>query len=55
VPGGTDVLQAGNVIITEPGIYSPELGGGVRHEDDAVVTSEGAVVFATTDYPFDLS
>jgi Xaa-Pro dipeptidase len=55
VPGGTDVLQAGNVIITEPGIYSPGLGGGVRHEDDAVVTPEGAVVFATTDYPFDLS
>lgn len=55
VPGGTDVLQAGNVIITEPGIYSPELRGGVRHEDDAVVTPEGAVVFATTDYPFDLS
>ena len=23
VPGGTDVLSAGNVIITEPGIYSP--------------------------------
>jgi Xaa-Pro aminopeptidase len=55
VPGGTDVLQAGNVIITEPGIYSPALGGGVRHEDDAYVTPDGAVVFATTDYPFDLS
>jgi Xaa-Pro aminopeptidase len=55
VPGGADVLSAGNVIITEPGIYGPELSGGVRHEDNAVVTADGAVVFATTDYPLDLS
>jgi Xaa-Pro dipeptidase len=55
VPGGTDVLQAGQVIITEPGIYSPEGGWGVRHEDNAVVTADGAVVLVTTDYPFDLS
>ena len=46
---------AGKVIITEPGIYSPEGGWGVRHEDNAVVTAEGAVVLATTEYPFDLS
>jgi Xaa-Pro aminopeptidase len=55
VPGGMDVLAAGNVIITEPGIYSPELQGGVRFEDDAVVTGDGAQVFATTDYPLDLA
>ena len=55
VPGGTDVLAEHNVIITEPGIYGPELRGGVRHEDNAHVTADGAVVFATTDYPFDLS
>ena len=55
VPGGTDVLSAGNVIITEPGIYELDLDGGVRHEDNAVVTPGGAVVIATTDYPFDLS
>jgi Xaa-Pro dipeptidase len=55
VPGGSDVLQAGNVIITEPGIYSTEIGGGVRHEDDAVVTADGAVVFATTEWAFGLS
>jgi Xaa-Pro aminopeptidase len=55
VPGSTDVLSAGNVIITEPGIYGPELGGGVRHEDNAFVTEQGAVVLATTDYPLDLS
>jgi Xaa-Pro aminopeptidase len=54
VPGGTHVLAAGNVIITEPGVYSAELGGGVRHEDDAVVTPEGAKILATTDYDFEL-
>lgn len=54
VPGGSDVLAAGNVIITEPGIYSAELGGGVRHEDNAVVTPGGAVVLATTTYGFEL-
>jgi Xaa-Pro aminopeptidase len=55
VPGGSDVLSAGNVIITEPGIYNEELAGGVRHEDNAYVTDDGAVVFATTDFAFDLA
>ena len=55
VPDGTDVLSAGNVIITEPGVYDRELNGGVRHEDNAVVTADGAVVLATTDYAFDLA
>lgn len=54
VPDGTHVLSAGNVIITEPGIYEQSLRGGVRHEDNAVVTEEGAVVLATTHYDFDL-
>ena len=54
VPGGADVLAAGNVIITEPGIYGAELNGGVRHEDNAVVTGDGAVVLATTGYSFEL-
>ena len=30
VPGGPHVLSAGNVVITEPGVYGPELNGGVR-------------------------
>ena len=55
VPGGTDVLSAGNVIITEPGVYQADLNGGVRHEDNAVVTAEGAQILATTDYSFDLA
>jgi Xaa-Pro aminopeptidase len=50
VPGSAHVLSERNVIITEPGVYSAELNGGVRHEDNAVVTADGAVVLATTDY-----
>lgn len=54
VPDSPHVLSAGNVIITEPGIYGPELNGGVRHEDNAVVTDDGGAVLATTNYGLDL-
>ncbi len=54
VPGGEHVLEEGNVIVAEPGIYSDELRGGFRHEDDAVVRAGGAVPLATTDYGLDL-
>jgi Xaa-Pro dipeptidase len=54
VPDGTDVLQAGNVIITEPGIYGRELNGGVRHEDNAVVAPAGAILLASTEYGLEL-
>jgi Xaa-Pro aminopeptidase len=54
VPGSTDAILEGHVVAAEPGIYGPELNGGVRHEDDALVTANGAVVLATTDYPLDL-
>ncbi len=36
-----DPLQAGNVITLEPGIYLPEVGG-IRIEDDFVITKSGA-------------
>jgi Xaa-Pro aminopeptidase len=54
VPGSAHVLSERNVIITEPGVYSTELNGGVRHEDNAVVTVDGAAILATTDYGLDL-
>jgi Xaa-Pro aminopeptidase len=54
VPGSAHVLAERNVIITEPGVYSAELNGGVRHEDNAFVTADGAAIFATTDYGLDL-
>lgn len=52
VPGSDHVLQAGNVIVTEPGIYEAGLGG-FRWEDDATVTPAGAVPLATSDYGLD--
>ena len=38
----TDTLHAGHVVTVEPGLYYPELGGGVRLEDLALVTARGA-------------
>lgn len=54
VPGSPHVLSANNVIIAEPGIYGRELNGGVRIEDNAVVTADGALVLATTTYGLEL-
>ena len=38
----TEKLRPGHVVTVEPGLYYPELGGGVRLEDVALVTSNGA-------------
>lgn len=38
--GSTALLQAGNVVTVEPGVYFPEVGG-VRVEDMVVVTGDG--------------
>ena len=40
-PESTDVLEPGNVVSVEPGIYLPDEGAGVRIEDLVLVTDEG--------------
>jgi Xaa-Pro aminopeptidase len=52
VPNSPHVLAAGNVIVAEPGVYLPGVGG-FRWEDDAVVGADGATVLATSDYGLD--
>ncbi len=50
--GSDQQLEAGMTIVTEPGVYEEGLGG-FRWEDDAVVTEDGAVRLAETDYGLD--
>ena len=38
---GEQLLEVGNVVTIEPGIYLPGIGG-VRIEDDYLITKDGA-------------
>ncbi len=51
VAGDKTVLQPGMTFTVEPGIYLPGLGG-VRIEDDVVITADGAKSLST--FPRDL-
>jgi Xaa-Pro aminopeptidase len=53
VPGSEHMLAENMVIAAEPAIYETELDGGFRHEENAVVTADGAVVLGRTDYDLD--
>ncbi|MDD2211086.1 MAG: Xaa-Pro aminopeptidase [Candidatus Cloacimonetes bacterium] len=46
VGGRESMLEPGNVITVEPGIYIPEESIGVRIEDDVLVTKEGYCVLS---------
>lgn len=50
--GSEQTLAANTVVVAEPGIYEAGLGG-FRHEDDAVVTTGGAIRLGETDYGLD--
>jgi Xaa-Pro dipeptidase len=48
-PNSKDILQEGNVVTVEPGIYMPGFGG-VRIEDTILVTKNGAKKLTTAPY-----
>ncbi|MBM3776114.1 MAG: aminopeptidase P family protein [Acidobacteria bacterium] len=51
-PGSDHVIQEGEVIACEPGLYAEALQGGIRLEHDYLVTAEGAR--ALDSFPLDL-
>ena len=47
VDGGPGaLLEAGNVITDEPGLYVADEGIGIRIEDDLLITNDGAIVLS---------
>jgi len=53
VPGSEDVLETGMVIVAEPAFYTTTLAGGIRQEDAAVVTSQGARPLTSMEFDFE--
>jgi Xaa-Pro dipeptidase len=52
-PGSDHVIQEGEVIAFEPGLYSEEMQGGIRLEHNYLVTRNGVV--ALDSFPMELS
>ena len=52
-PKWDDVLEAGNVFTIEPGVYGPEINGGIRLENQYLVTEAG--VENLTPFPMELA
>lgn len=50
VHSNRDVIEAGDIITIEPGLYYPDRELGVRIEDTFVVTSDGAETMCRTGY-----
>jgi Xaa-Pro aminopeptidase len=48
-PESTDILEEGMVLTVEPGIYGMDLNGGVRIEDNILITANGNCILS--DYP----
>jgi Xaa-Pro aminopeptidase len=51
-PNWDDVLEVGDVFTAEPGIYGVEINGGIRIEQDYLVTENG--IECLVDYPLGL-
>ncbi len=51
-PHSEDLLRPGMIVTVEPGVYRPGLGG-VRIEDDVLVTPDGAEVLSSLPKDFD--
>jgi Xaa-Pro aminopeptidase len=52
-PEWNDTLMEGEVFTAEPGLYGEELGGGIRLENQYLVTKDGVV--RLTDFPLGLA
>ena len=50
--GGDEELRPGMVVTVEPGIYLPGIGG-VRIEDDVLITKTGHRVLSSLDKSFE--